>query len=82
MGPSMCSLVSPNKENSVVFNIRESEKNLKATLGLSFFVILVSEVRKRDKLLLKRCPFEPFNECERKQDHSTIFSCLERLKRA
>jgi hypothetical protein len=61
---------------------RESEKNLKVTPGLSFFVILVSEVRKRDKLLLKRHPFEPFNECERKQDHSVIFSCLESLKRA
>jgi hypothetical protein len=32
---------------------RESEKNLKVTPGLSFFIILVSEVRKRDKLLLK-----------------------------
>ena len=61
---------------------RESEKNLKVTPGLYFFIILVSRGRKSDKIPLERCPFKPFNECERKQDHSTIFSCLERLKRA
>jgi hypothetical protein len=48
----------------------------------SFFVILVLQGRKRDKLSLERPPFKPFNEWERKQDHSTIFSCLESLKRA
>jgi hypothetical protein len=57
---------------------KESKKNLKATLGLSFFIILVSRGRKRDKLP----PFKPLNnECERKKDHSAIFSCLESLKR-
>jgi len=61
---------------------RESEKNLKVTPGLLFFKILVSEVQKRDKLLLKRNPFKPFNECESKQDHSKIVSCLENLKRS
>jgi hypothetical protein len=60
---------------------RESEKNLKATPGLSFFIILVSEAEKEIKSL-ERHPLEPFNECERKQYHSTIFSCLESLKRA
>jgi hypothetical protein len=49
---------------------------------LSFFVILVSQGRKRDKLSLERHPFKPFNEWERKHDHSTIFSCLESLKKA
>jgi hypothetical protein len=61
---------------------RESEKNLKGTPGLSFFIILVSEVRKRDELLLGRHPFKTFNEHERKQDHLTIFSYLESVKRA
>jgi hypothetical protein len=63
---------------------RESEKKLKVTPGLSFFMILVFQVEKRDKLLLERCPSNPFNECERNQDHSEIFSCLEsenRLKK-
>jgi hypothetical protein len=49
---------------------------------LSFFVMLVLRGRKRDKLSLERHPFKPFNEWERKQDHSEIFSCLESLKRA
>jgi hypothetical protein len=60
---------------------REYEKNLKATLRLSFFVILVSKGLKRDKLPLKIHHFKPFKECERKKDHSAIFSCLEILKR-
>jgi hypothetical protein len=76
----MCSLTGLEKENSGVFMFRESEKNLKVTPMLSFFIILVSKVRKRDKILLERCPFEPFNECERKQDHLKIFPCLESLK--
>jgi hypothetical protein len=59
---------------------RESEKYLKMTPGLSFFIILVSQGRKRDKLPLERFHFKHFNECEKKQDHSTIFSCLESLK--
>ena len=42
MGPSMCSLASPEKEKSVVFMFRESEKNLKTIPMLSFFVMLVS----------------------------------------
>jgi hypothetical protein len=46
MGPSMCSLVSPEKENSWFFMFRESEKNLKATPGLSFYIILVSKAEK------------------------------------
>jgi hypothetical protein len=48
---------------------------------LSFFVMLVLRGRKRDKLSLERHPFKPFNEWERKQDHSTIFSHLESLKK-
>jgi hypothetical protein len=49
---------------------------------LSFFVILVLRGRKIDKLSLEIHHFKPFNEWERKQDHSEIFSCLESLKRA
>jgi hypothetical protein len=49
---------------------------------LSFFVMLVWQGQKRDKLSLERRPFKPFNKWERKQDHSTIFSHLESLKRA
>ena len=65
-----------------LFMFRESEKNLKMTPMLSFFVMLVSQGQKRDKLSLERHPLKPFNEWERKQDHSAIFSCLESLKRA
>jgi hypothetical protein len=65
-----------------LFMFRESEKNLKMTPMLSFFVMLVLRDQKRDKLSLERRPFKPFNEWERKQDHLTIFSCLESLKRA
>jgi hypothetical protein len=48
---------------------RESEKNLKETPGLSFFLILVLRGLKRDKLSLEIFPFKPFNECKRNQDH-------------
>jgi hypothetical protein len=82
MSPSMYEcLRSPEKVNLVVFIFRESENNLKMTPMLSFFVILVLRGRKRDKLSLEICPFKRFNEWERKQDHSTIVSCLESLKR-
>jgi hypothetical protein len=73
------------EENKVLGNLlifREFEKNLKMTLVLSFFVMLVSRGQKRDKLSLERCPFKPFNEWKRKQAHLVIFSCLESLKRA
>jgi hypothetical protein len=75
-------LMSPEKVNSMTFMFRESKNNLKTTLVLSFFIMLVSRGQKRDKLSLEIRPFKPFNEWESNQDHSKIFSCLESLKRA
>jgi hypothetical protein len=54
---------------------------LKRELSQCLFRLVVDRDRKRGKLSLEGRSFLPFNERERKQDRSTIFSYLESLKR-
>lgn len=55
---------------------RESEKSLNKTPRVSFFVNLVHSPRKRVKLILDKHSFKSFNERERQEVCSTIFSYL------